>query len=67
MNKADTAMYEAKQGGRNNFDSIDQRCAHGLQTDNSSNKDLRYAVRRNEFLLHYQPKLGSEQEFVETL
>jgi EAL domain-containing protein (putative c-di-GMP-specific phosphodiesterase class I) len=56
MNKADTAMYEAKQTGRNNFQFF-RRDMHARLADRQLlEADLRYALGRNEFLLHYQPK-----------
>jgi diguanylate cyclase (GGDEF)-like protein/PAS domain S-box-containing protein len=56
MNKADTAMYEAKQTGRNNFRFF-RRDMHARLADRRLlEADLRYALGRNEFLLHYQPR-----------
>jgi len=58
MNKADTAMYEAKQTGRNNFQFF-RRDMHARLADRQLlEADLRYALGRNEFLLHYQPKFN---------
>ena len=58
MNKADTAMYEAKRRGRNNYQffrtDMDARIADRMLLE----KDLRCALGRNELLLHYQPKLN---------
>jgi diguanylate cyclase (GGDEF)-like protein/PAS domain S-box-containing protein len=58
MNKADTAMYEAKQHGRNTYRffqlDMDARFAERTLLE----ADLRCALGRNEFLLHYQPKLN---------
>ncbi len=54
---ADTAMYRAKQTSRNAFcffsTDMNQRAASMLQLHN----DLRRAVDRGEFRLHYQPKV----------
>jgi diguanylate cyclase (GGDEF)-like protein/PAS domain S-box-containing protein len=58
MVRADTAMYEAKQHGRNNFKffrhEMDARVAERQLLEG----DLRSALGRNEFLLHYQPKIN---------
>ena len=58
MDKADTAMYEAKQRGRNNYQffrpEMDARIADRMLLE----RDLRCALGRNELLLHYQPKLN---------
>lgn len=57
LKNADAAMYLAKQAGRNNFQffttSINQRVQDRLDLESR----LRHAVERDEFLLHYQPKL----------
>ncbi len=57
VKNADTAMYEAKSKGRNNF----QFFKHSQQKVSSKRleleADLRKALERDEFLLHYQPKL----------
>jgi diguanylate cyclase (GGDEF)-like protein/PAS domain S-box-containing protein len=56
LRNADTAMYQAKEQGRNNFqfylDDMDQRPSQRLQMESS----LRGALERGEFLLHYQAK-----------
>ena len=58
MNKADTAMYEVKQRGRNNYQFF-RRDMHARLADRQLlERDLRYALGRNEFLLHYQPKFN---------
>jgi diguanylate cyclase (GGDEF)-like protein len=57
LKNADTAMYGAKNGGRNNYRfylaEMHENAAQRLQTETQ----LRQALERNEFLLHYQPKL----------
>ncbi|MFA6014372.1 MAG: EAL domain-containing protein [Gallionellaceae bacterium] len=57
---ADTAMYRAKDGGRNNFrfftPEMQTQSARNLQLANA----LRYALARNELSLHYQPQLSIE-------
>jgi len=54
---ADTAMYRAKESSRNAFcfytTEMNARAASKLQL----NTDLRRALERREFLLHYQPKV----------
>jgi diguanylate cyclase (GGDEF)-like protein len=58
LTKADTAMYEAKSSGRNGFFNY----APGLLMYNSDKmtleSELKNAVRNNEFVLHYQPKVS---------
>src|ERR1700676_3216756 len=58
MNRADNAMYEAKQHGRNNYQFFRREMHVRLEERQSLEADLRYALGRNEFLLHYQPKLS---------
>jgi diguanylate cyclase (GGDEF)-like protein/PAS domain S-box-containing protein len=58
MNKADKAMYEAKQHGRNTYRFFRHDMQARLSERLSLEGDLRYALGRNEFLLHYQPKFN---------
>jgi diguanylate cyclase (GGDEF)-like protein/PAS domain S-box-containing protein len=57
MQNADTAMYHAKAGGRNNYQffraDMNARAVRRLFVETS----LRRALRQGEFLLHYQPKI----------
>src|SRR6202162_5825397 len=57
MNTADNAMYEAKQLGRNNFQFFRHEMHAQLAERQSLEADLRYALGRKEFVLHYQPRL----------
>jgi diguanylate cyclase (GGDEF)-like protein/PAS domain S-box-containing protein len=58
MNRADTAMYEAKKQGRNNYQFFRRDMQVRLADRQLLETDLRYALGRNEFVLHYQPKLN---------
>jgi diguanylate cyclase (GGDEF)-like protein/PAS domain S-box-containing protein len=58
MNRADNAMYEAKEHGRNNYQFFRHEMHARLAERQSLEADLRCALGRNEFLLHYQPKLS---------
>ena len=57
MRNADIAMYHAKQMGRNNFQFFTQIMNDVAQQRLLLENDLRYAVERGEFILHYQPQL----------
>lgn len=55
---ADTAMYHAKENGRNNFKFFEQDMnARAVERQNIESS-LRNALERREFVLHYQPKIG---------
>ena len=56
--RADAAMYRAKQTGRNRYGfftaDLEQRTARALLIENA----LRRALERNQFELHYQPQVS---------
>jgi diguanylate cyclase (GGDEF)-like protein/PAS domain S-box-containing protein len=58
LRNADAAMTRAKEVGRNNFQfytaTMNEHSAEKLLLE----ADLRRALERNEFLLHYQPKVN---------
>ncbi|MEK6245829.1 MAG: EAL domain-containing protein [Pseudomonadota bacterium] len=57
MKNADIAMYRAKEQGKNNFQFYSaQTNVHTLERV-ALESDLRHALERKEFLLHYQPKV----------
>ena len=58
MRNADTAMYHAKQMGRNNYQFFTQAMNDAAQERLLLENDLRHAVERDEFLLHFQPLLN---------
>jgi diguanylate cyclase (GGDEF)-like protein/PAS domain S-box-containing protein len=58
LNRADNAMYEAKQRGRNSYQFFRHEMHARLADRQSLEADLRCALGRNEFVLHYQPKLN---------
>jgi diguanylate cyclase (GGDEF)-like protein/PAS domain S-box-containing protein len=55
LRHADTAMYRAKERGRNNYQfytpAMETSLLHRLSIEN----DLRYAIEREEMLVYYQP------------
>ena len=57
IERADIAMYRAKQLGRNNFQFYDAGLDAESQARMQLEADLRLALEREEFVLHYQPKV----------
>lgn len=56
MKNADTAMYHAKERGKNNFQfyqaEMNARALERLELES----DLRHALEQQQFMLHYQPQ-----------
>ena len=57
LKNADIAMYRAKDQGRNNYQFYSAHMNKHTFERLAMESSLRRAVERNEFLLHYQPKL----------
>jgi diguanylate cyclase (GGDEF)-like protein len=57
MKNADAAMYRAKEQGRNNFQFYSAQMNVYSFDRLALESSLRHALERNEFLLHYQPKV----------
>jgi diguanylate cyclase (GGDEF)-like protein len=60
LKNADTALYRAKEQGRNNYQlytpAMNARAFERLAMENS----LRKALEREQFLLHYQPQVNTQ-------
>ena len=54
---ADTAMYYAKENGRNNFKFFEPVMNARAVQRQATESSLRQALDRQEFVLHYQPKI----------
>jgi EAL domain-containing protein (putative c-di-GMP-specific phosphodiesterase class I) len=57
IKNADMAMYRAKEEGRNNFQFFKSEMNFRVDLLFSMEKDLRLALERGEFTLHYQPQV----------
>ncbi|WP_174726942.1 bifunctional diguanylate cyclase/phosphodiesterase [Mesobacillus harenae] len=55
LRKADLAMYQAKKEGRNNFQFYDEKLAKKTFDRLELENELRKALAKDEFSLHYQP------------
>ncbi|MGB7174470.1 MAG: EAL domain-containing protein [Candidatus Acidiferrales bacterium] len=58
IKNADAAMYHAKNAGRNCFQFFKTEMNREAVKRQSLEASLRHAVEREEFLLHYQPKVN---------
>lgn len=56
---ADVAMNEAKAGGKNKYRFFDHNIRERVASWMEKEKDLRYAILREEFLVYYQPVLDA--------
>jgi len=57
LKHADSAMYRAKDSGRNNFQFFTSELNAVLTERLQMESRLRRALERNQFLLHYQPRI----------
>ena len=58
IKNADTAMYHAKELGRNNYQFFSAFMNKKVFDELELETNLRNALKNNEFLLHYQPKIN---------
>jgi diguanylate cyclase (GGDEF)-like protein len=56
VRNADTAMYRAKERGRNNYHMYTEALNTAAIERVALEADMRKALKRNEFVLHYQPR-----------
>ncbi len=67
LKHADTAMYHAKQRGRNRFQLYDAAMNALAEERLQLETDLHYALERDEFIFHYQPQLNLESGRIQSL
>ena len=64
MKNADTAMYYAKEKGRNNFQFFSPAMTAAATERLELERDLRSALANHEFELHYQPQVCASEGIV---
>lgn len=57
LQQADMAMYRAKQNGRNTYDIYTEDLDESVSARMMLRNELRRALERDEFILHYQPQV----------
>jgi diguanylate cyclase (GGDEF)-like protein/PAS domain S-box-containing protein len=58
MKKADLAMYQAKEAGRNTYRFHDEAMNASMLKRTDLHNSMRRGLHRSEFLLHYQPQVA---------
>ncbi len=61
---ADAAMNEAKAQGKNNYRFFDQAIQERVNTWMETEKNLRHALQRDEFVLYYQPVMQADTQLI---
>jgi diguanylate cyclase (GGDEF)-like protein/PAS domain S-box-containing protein len=57
MQNADSAMYQAKSEGKNNYNFFSAKLHKKVQRRLSIQNELQHALKKKQFLLFYQPKV----------
>jgi len=60
LKKADLALYRVKSEGRNGYSFFDEELGKKANTRLQLIKDMRGALQRDEFQLHYQPQFDAK-------
>ncbi len=64
LKRADTAMYQAKDAGKNTYRFYQQSMQKVADTRLKIEKCLRGAIAKNELSLHYQPQFSKENKII---
>ncbi|RLA10601.1 MAG: GGDEF domain-containing protein [Gammaproteobacteria bacterium] len=64
LKNADTAMYHAKENGRNNYQYYNHEMTVRLEQRLKLENELRQALAGNEFVLFYQPQIDIKKDTV---
>ena len=57
LQNADAAMYKAKENGKNTYCLFTQQMKHNMLGIFKIQNDLKDAIEKKEFILHYQPQI----------
>ncbi|WP_156506073.1 diguanylate cyclase domain-containing protein, partial [Oleiphilus sp. HI0117] len=57
LQNADLAMYQAKASGKNSYHIFNHQLHKDADSRMALEEELRHAVEREEFVLHYQPQM----------
>jgi diguanylate cyclase (GGDEF)-like protein/PAS domain S-box-containing protein len=60
LKRADLALYNVKAGGRNDFRKFQPEMLEVVHSQQSAESELRDAIARDEFELHYQPQIDAK-------
>ena len=66
LKHADIAMYHAKNLGRNNFQYFTDEMNSNARERLIKENEIRTAIRNNEFILHFQPKVCLQSHKIES-
>ncbi|MDO9199563.1 EAL domain-containing protein [Rhodoferax sp.] len=58
LRQADQAMYQAKLAGKNRYHIFDAEQDRSVRGHHESLENVRHALARGEFVLHYQPRVN---------
>ncbi len=64
LKRADTAMYQAKDAGRNTFRFYQHSMQEAADSRLLIEKNLRVAISKNEISLHYQPQISDDNKLI---
>jgi diguanylate cyclase (GGDEF)-like protein len=64
---ADMALDEAKKKGRNRIAYYDEEMYNELKSINEKQQEMAYALKHDQFLLYYQPKINVKTGLVESM
>jgi diguanylate cyclase (GGDEF)-like protein/PAS domain S-box-containing protein len=64
LKRADTAMYQAKEAGRDTFRFYQQSMQEAADTKLQIERSLRLAISKQELSLHYQPQLSDKNKLI---